>query len=267
MDVLEVPISTHGNRYLLVMQDYFTKWAEAFPMPDQTAKHITDISIGLCATMGVPRIIHSDQGRNLESAILHQTLQAFGVTKSHISAYHPQRDGIVEQLSRSILQMLRMYVTKQAKLAKLKHIVKTNIVHAASNQKSGYDYGSRIRAFGVDHPVWLLVPCQGKLHSKWQGGWKVKALRGTVNIEISNEKGHRKVIHINRVQHRIQPPDNSSIVNRPTTNVMETWSPPQTKHIIIPCDVDPPSSSPANCNTSQWRYPLRNRQPPDHLQL
>ena len=70
MDVLEVPISTCGNRYLLVVQDYFTKWAEAFPMPDQTAKRITDILIGLCAAMGLPRIIHSDQGCNFESAIL-----------------------------------------------------------------------------------------------------------------------------------------------------------------------------------------------------
>ena len=54
IDVLEVPISTHGNRYLLVVQDYFTKWAEEFPMPSQTAKRITDILIGLCAIMGLP---------------------------------------------------------------------------------------------------------------------------------------------------------------------------------------------------------------------
>ena len=40
VDVLEVPISGHGNRYLLVLQDYFTKWAEALPMPDQTAERI-----------------------------------------------------------------------------------------------------------------------------------------------------------------------------------------------------------------------------------
>ena len=70
-DVLEVPISTRGNRYLLVVQDYFMKWAEAFPMPDQTGKCITDILIGLCAAMGLPSFIHSDQGRNFESAILH----------------------------------------------------------------------------------------------------------------------------------------------------------------------------------------------------
>ena len=104
----------------------------------------------------------------------------------------------------------------------MKDIVKINIVQAANNQKSAYDYGSRIRTFLVEYPIWLLVPHQGKLHSKWQGGWKVNALRGTVIIEISNEKGHSKVVHINCIQHYIQPPDNLSIVNRPTTNVMET---------------------------------------------
>ena len=103
VDVLEVPVSTNGNRYLLVVQDYFTKWADAFPMPDQTARRITDILINLCARMGLPRIIHSDQGRNFESTILHQTLQAFGITKSHTTAYHPQGDGMVERLNRLIL--------------------------------------------------------------------------------------------------------------------------------------------------------------------
>ena len=110
VDVLEIPLSLNGNRYLLVVQDYFTKWAEAFPMPDQTARRITDILINLCARMGLPRIIHSDQGRNFESTILHQTLQAFGITKLHTTAYHPQGDGMVERLNRSILQMLRTYV-------------------------------------------------------------------------------------------------------------------------------------------------------------
>ena len=69
--------------------------------------------------MGLPRIIHSDQGHNFESTIviLHQTLQAFGITKSHATkhttAYHPQGDGMVERLNRSILQMLHTYVIKE----------------------------------------------------------------------------------------------------------------------------------------------------------
>ena len=70
----------------------------------------------------------------------------------------------------------------------------------------------------------------------------MKALKSTVNLEICNKKGHCKVVHINHVQHRIQPPDISNTVNRPTTNVMKTWNPPQIEHIVISCDVDPPSS-------------------------
>ena len=37
IDILEVPTSTSNNRYLLVFQDYFTKWPEAIPLPNQTA--------------------------------------------------------------------------------------------------------------------------------------------------------------------------------------------------------------------------------------
>ena len=42
-DVLEVPMSCQGNRYLLVLQDYFTKWAKSILMPDQTGERIVHV--------------------------------------------------------------------------------------------------------------------------------------------------------------------------------------------------------------------------------
>ena len=113
VDVLEVPLSYHHNRYLLVVQDYFTKWPEAIPLPDQKASRITNELVKLFSRLGPPDILHSDQGRNFESAILQQTLQAFGLNKSRTTAYHPQCDGMVERLNRSLLQLLRSYVTKE----------------------------------------------------------------------------------------------------------------------------------------------------------
>ena len=41
VDILKVPLSTNNNRYLLVIQDFFTKWANAIPLPDQSASRIT----------------------------------------------------------------------------------------------------------------------------------------------------------------------------------------------------------------------------------
>lgn len=44
MDVLgPLPVTTKEKRYILVVCDRFTKWTEAFPMPDQESKTITNI--------------------------------------------------------------------------------------------------------------------------------------------------------------------------------------------------------------------------------
>lgn len=114
VDILEVPLSFNRNRYLLVIQDYFSKWADAIPLPNQTADCITKELVKVFAIYGMPDILHSDQGRNFESSIMRQTLEAFGIKKSRTTAYHPQGDGMVERFNRSLLQMLRSYVNDQA---------------------------------------------------------------------------------------------------------------------------------------------------------
>ena len=114
VDILEVPLSSSKNRYLLVIQDYFSKWADAIPLPNQTADRITKELVKVFSNYGMPDILHSDQGRNFESCILRKTLEAFGVQKSRTTAYHPQGDGMVERFNRSLLQMLRSYVHDHA---------------------------------------------------------------------------------------------------------------------------------------------------------
>ena len=114
VDVLKVPPSTRNNRYLLVIQDYFTKWATAIPMADQTASRIKTELTKLFSVMGLPQVVHSDQGANFESTILKQTLQAYGIKKSRTTAYHPQGDGMAERFNRSLLQLLRSYTQQEA---------------------------------------------------------------------------------------------------------------------------------------------------------
>ena len=107
-------MSTKNSRYLLVIQDYFTKWADARPLPDQTAiSQITAELVKLFCTYSIPEIVHSDQGRSFESSIVQSSLDAFGVQKSHTTPNHPQGDGMVERFNRSLLQLLRTYIEKQ----------------------------------------------------------------------------------------------------------------------------------------------------------
>ena len=83
VDVLQVSMSYQHNKYLLVVQDYFTKWAEAIPMLGQTAQCITHELMKIFAVLGMPKMLHSGQGWNFESTIFKQTIHAFGVVKLH----------------------------------------------------------------------------------------------------------------------------------------------------------------------------------------
>ena len=140
-------------------------------------------------------------------------------------------------------------------------MVKSNLVQAAQYQKQGYDCSTHTRTFAVNDPVWLLIPHQGKLDSKWQGGWMLKKL-----IRVLNNNVHCKVVHINRLQHHlqhhIQPPFPSN-THTSSTDVTLTWNPPQTEHILSPCS----PASPANSEISVQRYPLHSRHPPDKLKI
>ena len=89
VDILEVPLSSINNRYSLVVQDYFTKWATAVALPDQTAIPIMSILVKLFSEFGVPKSLHSDQERNFESTILRETLDAFGVNKHILQPITP----------------------------------------------------------------------------------------------------------------------------------------------------------------------------------
>ena len=110
VDILQVPISSCNNQYLLVIQDYFIKWAEAIPIPDQSARRITKEFITVFSHYGLSDIL---QGRNFESSILRQTLEGFGNKKTRTTAYHPQGNGMVKQFNRSLLQLLCAYVEHQ----------------------------------------------------------------------------------------------------------------------------------------------------------
>ena len=68
VDILKVPQSSQGNQYILVPEDYFSKWPFAQSKPDQKADRIVKILRNRVFTLvGPPKQLHSDQGQNFES--------------------------------------------------------------------------------------------------------------------------------------------------------------------------------------------------------
>ena len=115
-------------------------------------------------------------------------------------------------------------------MAELHDFVESKLALAASKQKSAYDNKSNQRSFKVNDPVWLSDPTAGKLDPKCEGNWKILAMKGPVNVKITD--GHGKVVHINRIQPCILPsfPTSTSNNSAKVTNV--PWSPPQIEHFV-----------------------------------
>ena len=110
MDILgPLPETRIGNRYILVIGEYFIKWKEEFAMKDNIMEAATIARLlvnGVICRFGVPDSVHMDQGRNFESTLIQEICQLLGIKKTHTTLYHPQSDGLIERFNRTLLDML-----------------------------------------------------------------------------------------------------------------------------------------------------------------
>uniref|UniRef100_A0A3B1K7E5 Integrase catalytic domain-containing protein n=1 Tax=Astyanax mexicanus TaxID=7994 RepID=A0A3B1K7E5_ASTMX len=112
LDILgPLPETPQKNRYILVVGDYFSKWTEAFSLPNQEAKTVAKVLTEewICR-YGAPRSIHTDQGRNFESHLFSELCRLLNMHKSRTSPYRPQSDGLIERFNRTLLSMLSLFV-------------------------------------------------------------------------------------------------------------------------------------------------------------
>ncbi len=73
------PVTEAGIRFVLVAMDYFTKWPEAYAVPDQSASTTAQRLVDeMFARFGVLDELHSDQGRNFESRLFSELCQRLG---------------------------------------------------------------------------------------------------------------------------------------------------------------------------------------------
>ena len=98
IDIMDLPLTDRGNSHVVVVQDLFTKWPFAFPVPDQKTERIARLLVEeVIPCFGVPEVLLSDRGTNLLSHLMLDMCKMMGIDKINTTAYHPQCDGAVER--------------------------------------------------------------------------------------------------------------------------------------------------------------------------
>ena len=102
-----LPTTDNGNKYVLVIADYFTKFVEAYAIPNEKAETVSQKLVDeFICRYGIPEEIHTDQGRNFESKIFQNVCQLLGIRKTRTTAYNPKSDGMVERFNRTLVSIL-----------------------------------------------------------------------------------------------------------------------------------------------------------------
>ena len=107
IDYLSLERSKGGFENILVKTDHFTRYAQAIPTRDQTAKTTAEALLSVFVNdYGFPLKLHSDRVANFEGKIIAELCKLTGMYKSRTMPYHATGNGQCERLNRSLLNML-----------------------------------------------------------------------------------------------------------------------------------------------------------------
>uniref|UniRef100_A0A914UKT1 RNA-directed DNA polymerase n=1 Tax=Plectus sambesii TaxID=2011161 RepID=A0A914UKT1_9BILA len=108
VDVLEMPLTRDGNKYIISFVDCFSKYCESFATANQTAETIARLLVEhIVCRHGCPSKLLSDRGPAFMSGLLSEVLKCLGVQKLNTSGYHPQGNGLVERMNRTLIKMIK----------------------------------------------------------------------------------------------------------------------------------------------------------------
>ena len=110
-----LPRTSSGNKYVLVICDFATRYPEAVPMKSVDAEKVAEELVKLFARVGIPGEILTDQGSNFTSQLLAELYRMLHNRPIRTSPYHPQTDGSVERFNQTLKVMLRKVHIQEGK--------------------------------------------------------------------------------------------------------------------------------------------------------
>ena len=97
----------HGNEYILVIIDDFSRWVELFPTKSTTAVETASIVLNHIGRFGSPEVIHTDQGPAFHNELVQELLRLCAIENSFATAYSSEENGIVERANQEFMRHLR----------------------------------------------------------------------------------------------------------------------------------------------------------------
>ncbi|UYV60890.1 hypothetical protein LAZ67_1002684, partial [Cordylochernes scorpioides] len=110
IDLIGALPPSNGNIYCLTCIDRYTSWMEVVPLPDMKSETVARAFYeNWIVRFGAPHTVISDRGKQFTSQLFKDLTTLCGIKLRHSTAYHPQCNGKIERLHRTIKTAIRAH--------------------------------------------------------------------------------------------------------------------------------------------------------------
>ncbi|XP_021346951.1 uncharacterized protein LOC110446237 [Mizuhopecten yessoensis] len=109
------PATERGNRYILTVVDYATRYPEAVALKSIETERVAEALIDIFSRVGIPSEMLTDQGAQFTSELMREVSRLLSIRQLTTSPYHPMCNGLVERFNGTLKQMLRKMSAERPK--------------------------------------------------------------------------------------------------------------------------------------------------------
>lgn len=101
------PVSERGNRYILTIVDYATRYPEAVALPRIETERVAEALLEVFSRVGFPKEILSDNGTQFRSNLMGELCRLVSVKQLFTTPYNPRCNGLCERMNGVLKGMLK----------------------------------------------------------------------------------------------------------------------------------------------------------------
>jgi hypothetical protein len=104
--------STNGNRYVISLTDYLSKYVISKAVSDDSATTAAEFFVDISLQFGPPHQLQTDRGSHFTSIVFEQIAKKLGCVHTVSTPYHPQSQGVIERFNATFKQQLAKYTNE-----------------------------------------------------------------------------------------------------------------------------------------------------------
>ncbi|UYV60625.1 hypothetical protein LAZ67_1001700, partial [Cordylochernes scorpioides] len=201
-----LPSTKNRKKWMIVLTDYYTKYAETKAVIDATAREVAKfLTENVILKHGAPRYLISDRGSQFTSNLVKEITKICQIQHCLTTSYHPQTNGLTERLNRTLINMISMYVNVDQRnwdeiLPFITHAYNTTIQETTKYSPFFLLYGREPVSILDDTNIFIEPDSED--YDEYVSKLMEKIVRMRDIVKVNTEKSQEKMINYYNQKHR-----------------------------------------------------------------